>query len=304
MLNYSSIRKISVNNKPYYVHTDVLKKMPFFDDFIKNNDEEINITLDNVDDKTVTELFKSLYKSLVNTREINDYEAFKLFLLGDYFCIDLYSYGNDNPNKKELVNYAIENNQIEKLAIFSKKVQIEYNLFEHQNIDFETMNKLKDLYRIREINYVWTTKCLDIVFEIFNTKKIQLYKIDVNDEYYEDSILFHCIFGKKNFCIILHATVNDALVDFCGIISDFLDCDDDTIYKKISSLRPCKIKEEFMESSLYEIKKRIINDILIKGKLCKYYYFYKTAEHTDNERYAVCKLKKIYGVEKVENNTI
>lgn len=291
MLNLTSIRKVSVNNKPYYLHTDILNKLPFFDDCIKDNNEEISITLDNVDDKVVEELFVYLYTLLLNkSKVISGLDAFKLYLFSDYFCIDvvkdmrhcdckrgcykccyneetLYNIQTNQTDRKALYEYSIQNNQFEKLVIFVKKYQINYEITDFDVVDLEIINKIKNWYYVSDVNYLLANYSLDIVLNIFETKYLY--------QGYEKSELYNYETTKFD---TLDNLVDDSCVDFCKLISKILD---------ISSL---------------EVKKRIIDDILIKGDISYYYYKYKIK----SEPYKFSpetNLYKLYQIDKkVENN--
>lgn len=272
MSSYSSIRKISINNKQYYLHTQILKKMPFFDDCIKDNDEEINITLDNVDDDIVVDFIDCLYETIKSNKTKDALDRFKLFILSDYFCIDIVKDENIHKvNKKVLLDYAIQNNKIDQLAAYCKENRIEYNLIYFCSIDFEIINKLKYSYSIGEINHILNTESLETILKVFETKSIENISC-------EHSVLNWFYLTEEALLNAIKSAKDDVLVIFCALISGIL------------------------ESNTKKMQQVIIDTVFIgNNSLCRIFYQYKTGNIHHNT-YSIEKLYDIYHIEKVENN--
>lgn len=174
MDKYGAVSTIKINNIQYVIHKELLKNIPFFDDFIKNNNEEIHIQVDDdITPEIVNMLIDNLYGNKINIYHMDNLKMFNLFRLADYLCIDVTFKTLEcdlfNTNYlKDTFNYAYDKKLIDDFIRYIDyfELDIPMNTFlDHMNFDLVT--KIKRKYDINEMNELFNHNYFNFVVEIF-----------------------------------------------------------------------------------------------------------------------------------------
>lgn len=173
MDKYQTTIKLSINEYQIVVHKYVLEKLPFFDDFVKSSNEEINIKYDgDIDSNIIEYLFKSLY-GIPNT-DITFLEQFKLFKLADFLCIDLPKKLECSGTKKSMLEYVLDKNDLDILLKFKRYYNIDFSLHNFDCIDenWDLIMKIKDNFDLCEINCFFGLGKYKIIVDVLKNKMV------------------------------------------------------------------------------------------------------------------------------------
>ena len=172
MSKYSSIKKVIIKQKEFYVHTNMLSKLPFFEDFIESNNDEIKIEYDDVDDNIIDLFIDNLYG--VPIKKIECVELFKLFKFADFLCVNLVCFQNGDVPKTDLLKYVYEKKDIDALLKFQKWFNIEFSVEELLVVaaDDDFIMQVKTSFTITDLNSLLDNKKHGLVVKVFRDKPI------------------------------------------------------------------------------------------------------------------------------------
>lgn len=223
MHKYSTISTIKINGIPYNIHKHILQNIPFFDDFIKDSDEEIDIQIDqDIDSDLVVLLIDNLYGSKLEIKsDVNYIRLFNLFRLADYLCVDIKCDSNKYENilLKDAVDYAIENDLIDEFAKFVESFgfagKISVASFSNY-MNYELIIKINKIFRISDITYLLQNNYDEIAIQILENNKWNrnILYIDFNRFF---SILVKKLSKKDNIehnKIIIEFILNEKHIEF------------------------------------------------------------------------------------------
>lgn len=196
MHKYSTISAIKINGIEYMVHKHILQDIPFFDDFIKDSNEEIDIQIDqDIDSDLVVLLIDNMYGSKLHIRSDTNYiRLFNLFRIADYLCVNI-KYKKKHYDcilLKDAVDYAIENDLINQFAkfvdYFDFTGKIDITSFSNY-MNYEIIIKINNIFHISDISYLLKNNYDEIAIKILKNNKWNANTFNSNiDTFFSESL--------------------------------------------------------------------------------------------------------------------
>lgn len=188
MSKYSSIKKVIINDNEFYLHKNMLSKLPFFEDFVKSNDDEIKIEYtDDIDTNTIELFIDNLYN--VPIAKIGYLELYKLFKFADFLCVNLVCFHKKDIPNNDLLKYVYERNEIDAFLKFQKWLNIEFGIKDLLNngANDDFIMQIKTSFTIMDLNDLLDNKKYDLIIKFFKNKSI-VYPPD----YSSPTFYFYC----------------------------------------------------------------------------------------------------------------